>query len=304
MFYSVVITAYGFFIYVVVRILNGIGVGKIGKGIVILLLLAAPFWEQLWGNWLLFDFARHNSPLQVITRTVEKPGSVLWIDNVWPGFDDKARAWMVENYLDGVHLHTLGLNGAGLLYVYRATPKDFAESAKMLPALEKARKEYEKVLKKAGGRTNKEVVVYHEEYSDLDGPYRAKRKQEAVPIIKNSKIYILEQNVIDFAYRVEWNPIALSDLQQKYIWCDEVSIKEIGKNLEIASNKRCLQYTPSLTVIYQGGFPFENGETVGDTQAFEFDDRVLFEYARVNSSYESSRSRLEKLKKGRRFGPR
>lgn len=293
MFYSVVITAYGFFIYVVVRILKGIGVGKIGKGLVILLLLAAPLWEQLWGKWLMFDIARHNSPLQVITRTVEKPGSVLWIDNVWPGFDDKARAWMVENYLDGVHLHTLGLNGAGLLYVYRANPKDFAGSAKMLPALEKARKEYEKVLKKAGGRSNKEVVAYQMKYFNLDNHFRAKRKQEAVSIIKKSKIYVLEQSTIDFAYRVTFQPAELTDDQKEFIWCDEISIDEMNDNgKEIAFSKRCLAYSPKIGVN-PTGWPFYGGRQLGDYDAYGFDDKVLFKYTDVLGSLDTYRNRLE-----------
>lgn len=297
MFYSVVIAAYGFFIYVVVRILNGIGVGKIGKGIAILLLLAAPFWEQLWGNWLLFDFARHNSPLQVITRTVEKPGSVLWIDNVWPGFDENARAWMVANYLDGVHLHTLGLNGAGLLHVYRATPKDFAESAKMIPALEKAKEEYKKALEKTGGQSNKEVVVYKEVYSDLENLFRAKRKQEAVPIIKRSEIYILEQSKIDFAYRVTFKPLELTDDQKEFIWCDEISIDEMKDNgKEIAFSKRCLGYSPKIGVN-PTGWVFYGGIRLGDEWAYEFDNKVLFNYAKINDECHSSLLNEKKRRK-------
>lgn len=248
----------------------------------------------------MYDFARHNSPLQEITRTVENPGSVLWIDNVWPGFDEKARAWMVENYLDGVHLHTLGLNdGKGHLYVYRAAQEDYAESAKMLPDVEAARIKYDKALELSGGRTNKEVVSFQTKYFDLDGPYRAKRRKESLSIVKNPDIYSYTkqdtpEGLSAFAYKVEWNSIPISNLQQKYIWCDEVSIKESDRNSEIAINKRCLQYTPTLTVVYQGGFLFENGETVGNLHAFEFDDKVLFEYAKVKSSFESDRSRLEK----------
>jgi len=281
MFYSVVITAYGFFIYVVFRILNGIGVGKIGKGIVILLLLAAPFWEQLWGHWLMYDFSRHNSPLQEISLTVEKPGSVLWIDKVWPGFDEKARACMVANYLDGVHLHTLGLNGAGLLYVYRATPKDFAESAKIRSALEIARKEYEKALENTGGRLNKEVVVYKMKYSDLENHHWAKRKQEAVPIIKRSQIYILEKTTIDFAYRVTFKPLELTDDQKEFIWCDEISIDEMKDNgKEIAFSKRCMGYSPKIGVN-PTGWVFYGGIRLGDEWAYEFDNKVLFKYAKI-----------------------
>jgi hypothetical protein len=170
MFYLVVIAAYLAFICLAVCLLHyGFKTGKVGIGIAILLLLIAPFWEQLWGKWLMYDFARHNSPLQEITKTVEKPGSVLWIDNVWPGFDEKARAWMVETYLDGVHVQVLGLNdGEGNIYVYRATPEDFIESGNMRSFVDAAKKEYEQAWERAGERTTKEIVVIRSKFRDIE----------------------------------------------------------------------------------------------------------------------------------------
>ena len=278
MFYLVVIGAYCLFIVLIVWFLKRLGVGKIGKCFIILLLLVAPFWEQLWSKWLMFNFARHNRPLQEITRTVEKPGSVLWIDNVWLGFDDKARACMVERYLDGVHLQTLGLNDSeGNLYVYHAIPEDFAESAKMLPAIETARTEYEKAFKKSGYIT-KNIVPLQTKYFNLRNHYIARRKQEIVPIIMRSEIFSLDKSPTSFAYRVEFQKIQLSQEQKKYIWCDEITIRENKNRVNIAYSKRCLGYNDSITNPI--GNPFYGSLRLGDERAYEFDNRVLFQYDR------------------------
>jgi hypothetical protein len=228
----------------------------------------------------MYDFARHNSPLQEITRTVENPGSVLWIDNVWPGFDEKARAWMVENYLDGVHLHTLGLNdGKGHLYVYSAAQEDYAESAKMLPAMRAARIEYEKFFEESG-YTTKKVVPFKMKYSDLHNRYRIKKKHESAKIIKNEEIYPLDQNQINFAYSIKFQTLKLALNQKKHMWCDEISIMD-NNGINIAFSKRCLGYNYSITNPI--GNPFYGSLRLGDERVYEFDNRVLFMYDEYKS---------------------
>lgn len=75
---------------------------------------------------------------------MESPISVYWEDNVWPGFDEYGRHWMVKNYLDGKHLKVLALNGEdGRIYLYRANKKTFADSNKLLPAYMKTKQAIE-----------------------------------------------------------------------------------------------------------------------------------------------------------------
>jgi len=86
---------------------------------VVLILLSLPFVDIVvpQGFFLLY---RAFGPLQEVRHVVDAPGSVSWIDNVWPGFDEYGRDWMVRSYLDGTHLQTLALNGDdGKVYVYR-----------------------------------------------------------------------------------------------------------------------------------------------------------------------------------------
>jgi hypothetical protein len=308
MFYLIVLGGYSFLIFLVIVSLYKLHLNQLLIAFIVSLFILAPFWEQLWGKWLMFNYARHNRPLQKIIRTVEKPGSVLWIDNVWPGFDEYARFWMVENYLDGVHLHTLGLNdGKGNIYVYRASPEDFSKSAKMRPAMAAAKKRYEQVWEKTGGRSTKEVIEAREKYSDLEGAFLAQRKKEAIQRVRNPEVYPFKEPNFSscwekFAYRIEWRPIALSGAEKKYIWCDEVTVTDVGKNEKFAYNKRCLQYTPALSVVSRGGLPFENGVTLGDIRAFEFSNDVVFEYSLyVKFSFPVNRSQLSRKRYDRDF---
>lgn len=67
-------------------------------------------------------------PLQVVRTVIESPISVYWEDNVWPGFDEYGRNWMVKNYLDGKHLQILAMNGDdGHIYLYRHNVKGFQQ---------------------------------------------------------------------------------------------------------------------------------------------------------------------------------
>jgi hypothetical protein len=58
-------------------------------------------------------------PKTKIEKKVEYPISIYWEDNVYPGFSKEDRELMIINYLNGVHLKTMALNGDnGKIYVY------------------------------------------------------------------------------------------------------------------------------------------------------------------------------------------
>ena len=66
------------------------------------------------------------NPKTFIKEKVEYPESIYWEDNVYPGFNEKARKLMIINYLDGKHLKEIALNGDdGKVYVYTAEEGDF-----------------------------------------------------------------------------------------------------------------------------------------------------------------------------------
>jgi hypothetical protein len=59
------------------------------------------------------------NPKTFIKEKVEYPESIYWEDNIFGGFDVNERRQMIQNYLDGIHLKTMALNGEdGKIYVY------------------------------------------------------------------------------------------------------------------------------------------------------------------------------------------
>lgn len=66
------------------------------------------------------------NPKTYIKLTIEKPISIYWEDNVYPGFSIEDRKLMIMNYLDGKHLQTMALVGDdGKIYVYEAKEGGF-----------------------------------------------------------------------------------------------------------------------------------------------------------------------------------
>lgn len=303
MFYLVVIAIYLLSVALVVFLCHRRGMGKAGKVMVTVLLLLAPFWDMILSKGIMWNYALKNIPLQTISRTVKNPQSVLWIDNVWPAFDEHGRAWMVENYLDGVRLKVLGLNdGHGKIYVYHAMPEDFAASEKMRPDVEASKQKYNVAFEKAGKRINKEVAAYQSVYFDMDGAFRAQRKREAAPILKHPEIYsntgqALPETLPTFHYTVNFQPSRLPSWQKKFVWCDEIRIHDNGDNENIAFSKRCLGYSSKVLPNPIGdGWPFYGGTRLGDEQVYGFDDKVLFEYIDVRGGLDTTRNRLGKNK--------
>lgn len=301
MFVLIVVAIYLAFIAGVVFVCHRLKRGWRTKSLVVVFLLLAPFWDVFLAKGIMWNFARHHTPLQTISRTVDKPESVIWIDNVWPGFDEYGRHWMVETYLDGIHLKTLALNdGKGKLYVYRATPEDFAQSAKLWPGVMEAKRKFEELYQKAGRRITKEIVPYQFDSLKKRDAFQKVHKQEAAAVLKREESYpftVGTSPAVDldqFNYNVQFNPIPLSKWQAKFVWCDNLEIRNQQNNILIANNKRCLEYTPMTALTYQGGSPFEGGFRLGDERAYEFDDKVLFGYADVKSSLDYERSDLRR----------
>jgi hypothetical protein len=104
--------------------------------LVAVILILIPFRRLIFYKTVYFFYGR--SPLKEVHRTVDYPGSVYWEDNVWPGFKETYRRRMVEDYLDGIHLKALAMNGEdGKIYLYRAHEDSFEKSDRLKPALEK-----------------------------------------------------------------------------------------------------------------------------------------------------------------------
>jgi len=289
MFYLIIISAYLFFVSLIVFLCRKAKLKWFWILPVVVVFLLAPFWDIWLAKGIMWNFSRRNAPLQQISSTVRTPESVLWIDNVWPGYDAYGRYWMVNNYLDGVHLKILILNGdKNKFYLYHATLKDFLESEKIRPAHEKMSRMIAKLKEEAkaaahrpGGNRKLWQIIRNDYEPRLKKlGYEETRKQEIEKIFAREKVYHSLQEIPPVRYQVTFNRIRLPEWQEKYVWCDEIDITDTSANHQIAYSRRCLAYTPMTAVIQMGGTPFEGGVHIGDKQVYEFDDKVLFGYAK------------------------
>lgn len=231
----------GFIIYLLIAVTIAVsqykkrrkkrGVIALSVFIVVMLL---PFTDYFTQFFLVQTRIIFRQPLQVINEVIEVPGSVYWEDNVWPGFDEFGRNWMVEKYLDGKHLQSLALNGEdGNVYLYRYGQKE-------------------------------------------------------------PQVYRTPDKLPDYNYMVTFNKDPLMFYERPFIWKDTIKITAIGKNETIGSSTRYCGYGWWLGIDTIGHGRFCRGYIKGDIQIYEFDDKVLFGFVGVRSSYEIDRSYLRR----------
>ncbi len=82
MFFLIKTALYLAFVAAVLAVLNWRGVGKIGKIGACTILLLAPFSDMFIVKGIMQYFKLTHSPLQQVIKIVDKPGSVLWMDEV------------------------------------------------------------------------------------------------------------------------------------------------------------------------------------------------------------------------------
>jgi hypothetical protein len=152
------------------------------------------------------------NPKTFIKKTVDNPGSIYWEDNIYPGFDDQDRLLMIRNYLDGVHLTTMALNGPdGTITLFTATEKDWQASLGIKKKTEQDWKDYFKAMEK-----------------------------EAKAIADRGKT-ISRQDASKLNFKVVFNPVALTSFQRRYLYSDEVIITENKINEVIGYNHRLMR---------------------------------------------------------------
>jgi len=278
--------------------------------LVAIVLVLFPFRRLIFYETLFAYYGR--APLQEIRETVEFPISVYWEDNVWPGFDEYGRHWMIKNYLDGDHLQALALNGDdGKIYLYRATKEDFAGRNPLVSQLTKLETE-------EGAMNEKFVEAYKKDFlatnSPLKSPEEMKKKEQFIRenplhqelakirlqiqtlretlgqineqalqnILARSEVYADRNAVPAMHYRVEFNPLPKNLVLNndfKMLHADRLSIIDTKTSQEIAFSQRYMAYAGFISQISgeQPRFTFK----LGDVQVYEFDNRVLFGYVKA-----------------------
>lgn len=168
--------------------------------------------DMIFTNILAYQICKADpNPKTFIKKTVDSPGSIYWEDNIYPGFDEEDRLLMIRNYLDGVHLTTMALNGPdGKIYLYTATKEDWKTSFSMEKKTEQDWKNYFQTI-----------------------------ETEAKAITARGKI-LTRQEFPQLNYSVVFNPVSLTSFQRRYLYSDEVIITDNRTNEVVAFNRRLM----------------------------------------------------------------
>ncbi len=280
------------------------GRSKLIVFVVILFFTILPFRRLIFYKIIFFYYSR--TPLKEIHETVQYPISVYWEDNVLPGFDEYGRHWMVKNYLDGEHLQLLALSGEdGKIYLYRVNQETYSKSKALHPeylrvkqAIETSRKEAVAVGSSGGDNKAMWDKIREREQifrKSLAKQYEEQREKEIAGVLVRVVVYADKTDLPPIRYHVEFNRLPISFLlnnQNNILHADKISIVDTDTDKEIAYSKRYLAYAGLISRINdeQPRFDYKLGDFNG---AYKIDDKVLFEYAGVRSSYDSGRNNLK-----------
>lgn len=149
------------------------------------------------------------APQTFVKKRVEYPMSIYWENNVYSGFNAEERKLMITNYLDGIHLKTMALNGDdGKVYVYHLDRPVWDEINKEFQA--------EKTLEKA-----------RNEYVDF--------------VVQSEKVYA-KGTMPKMNYTVTFNEVKLPTLSSKFLYSDETKVIENNTSEIVAYNKRYMRF--------------------------------------------------------------
>ncbi len=258
-----------FLFFLIIYILFAIGIyhlvkkvnkNKIVLRMVIVIFILIPTYDIIITN-ILGTFYCLTTPSSYINEKIEYPKSIYWEDNIYPGFDKEDRKLMIKNYLDGVHLKTMVLNGDdGKIYLYTANPTIWDNL---------------KPLKKEDGQ------VYYDKVDEI-----------VEEIIKTSQQIYTKDNVPKTNYTVSFNEIKLDFFSSKFLYSDETKVVDNMTNKVIAYNRRIMRFFYNIFPdIVIGGWYYSQKQVCGE-KYFYF-ERDIFAYF----GYYGSAKHIENINK-------
>ncbi len=160
-------------------------------------------------------------PKTKIEKKVEYPISIYWEDNVYPGFSQQDRELMIINYLDGVHLKTMALNGPEnkKIYVYHLDK----------PILKQLKAKYS---------TKEWYTKGIEEYKKI--------------VLRTQHIYT-KSTMPKTNYTVTFNEVKLNSFARKFLYSDETKVIDNKTNKVIAYNRRIMHFFYNIFPDFVGG---------------------------------------------------
>ena len=197
------------------------------RGIVAAALFLIPIYDIIITN-ILGVYYCATAPKAFIKETVEYPQSIYFEDNVFNGFNEQDIEYMMNNYLDGIHLKTLALNlpdGSIAIYHY-----------------EKNQDEYDKIVKEV----KQELGDKTSHYDDI--------RARIIKIIDSNKIITTKDKMPKMNYTVMEDKVNLNRFASKYFHSDTMRIIDNKTNETIAFQQRYFMLKRMLDIDASGTF--------------------------------------------------
>ena len=185
------------------------------RGIVAAALFLIPTYDIIITNILEVYYCA-TAPKAFIKETVEYPQSIYFEDNVFNGFNEQDIEYMMNNYLDDIHLKTLALNlpdGNVAIYHY-----------------EKNQDEYDKIAKEV----KQELGDKTSHYDDI--------RARIIKIIDSNKIITTKDKMPKMNYTVLYDKVSLNRFASKYFHSDTMRIIDNKTNETIAFQQRYFMF--------------------------------------------------------------
>ena len=213
--------------------------------ITLVILILIPIYDIIITN-VLAGYYCFTTPSTYINKKVEYPESIYFEDNIFGGFDKEDRRLMIMNYLDGIHLKTMALNGENEeVYVYKINAQ--AISYQLLQT--RYTKEHEKLLSQ---------IDYQNKSQEENENLIAKNKQALQKIDRTINNYIdsilstqevyTKKTMPKMNYAVTFNEVILNSFSRKFLYSDETKIIDNKTNKIIAYSSQYMPYFYNITL--------------------------------------------------------
>lgn len=200
---------------------------------VLAILILIPTYDIIITN-VLAGYYCLTTPKTFINKKVEYPISIYWEDNVYPGFNKEDRKLMIMNYLDGVHLKTIALNGEdGKVYIYEAN----ASTWEQLKPLEEERGQ----------------------------PYYDMVNAIAQNIMETSEQIFTKETMPKTNYTVTFDELPLNPLSRKFLYSDETKVIDNNTAETIAYNGRVMRFFYNVFPPVGGNIFYSQYSVCGDS---------------------------------------
>jgi hypothetical protein len=217
------------------------------------------------------------TPSTYINKKVEYPESIYWEDNVYPGFNAEDRKLMVMNYLDGVHLKTMALNGDdGKVYIYtREVPVQKYNEIYTKLLLET--KKYNRINKQFTKELLKENEALWLELRDKFNEARKtvdeleKQQNSLIDSYSVKEKVFTKQSMPKMNYTVTFNEVKLNPLSRMFLYSDIAKITDSSTNEVIAQNQRVMKQFYNLLPAMPGQRYYQQSPLCGIKYSIEED---------------------------------